>query len=147
MNKPITAKKGNRGFTLIELMIVVAIIAILAAVSYPSYRDSVMRSNRTEAKSALVDAAAAQEKWFFQQNQYTGTLSDIASATTSEGYYTLAVDQDACGDDGSCFRVVATATGSQAADTDCLVYTITQTGAKNAYTDSAGGTAATVDCW
>ena len=65
-------KKTQYGFTLIELMITVAIIAILAGIAYPSYLSQVRRSNRTEARTALLQAQVAQEKFFLQYNRYAG---------------------------------------------------------------------------
>ena len=63
-------KHLNRGFTLIEMMIVVAIVGILAAVAYPSYDEYVKRGNRTEGQAFLSDVAARQERYFSQNNAY-----------------------------------------------------------------------------
>lgn len=62
----------NQGFTLIEMMIVVAIIGILAAIAYPSYEEYVKSSRRAEAQSALMGLAAAMERHFTANNSYTG---------------------------------------------------------------------------
>ena len=62
------------GFTLIELMITVAVVGILAAIAYPSYQDSIRKSRRADAKSALLDAAHRQERFFTENNQYTNVL-------------------------------------------------------------------------
>ncbi|MQK16898.1 prepilin-type N-terminal cleavage/methylation domain-containing protein, partial [Escherichia coli] len=64
MKRPKT--KAQRGFTLIELMVAVAIISILAAIAYPSYREYVNRGNRSEGQALLSDAAAAQERYYAQ---------------------------------------------------------------------------------
>jgi type IV pilus assembly protein PilE len=73
----ISAKSGRRrnelGFTLVELMIVVVVIGVLAAVAIPSYRSSVMKSNRAAAKTALLDLAAREEKYYSLNNNYSGT--------------------------------------------------------------------------
>lgn len=63
----------SKGFTLIELMIAVAVVGILAAIAYPSYQDSVRKSRRADAKSALLDAAH-ERTVFTENNQYTATL-------------------------------------------------------------------------
>lgn len=76
--------RRNPGFTLIELLIVVAVIAILAALGYPSYQDSVRKSARTEAKSALTSAAAAMERVKAVSMSYAGaTIGNGASDTIS----------------------------------------------------------------
>jgi type IV pilus assembly protein PilE len=131
-------RKKMRGMTLIELVIVVAIIALLATIAVPSYRQFVLRSHRVEAKAALLNLAAAQEKFYLQNNTYTDALTDAPpdglglTATTEKGYYTVAID-DA---DADSFTATATATGGQAADSDCATFTIDQAGARTATSDS-----------
>ncbi|MDR3481186.1 MAG: type IV pilin protein [Burkholderiaceae bacterium] len=66
-----------RGFTLIELMVVVAIIAILAAIAIPSYTSSVQKSRRSAAKTALLDLATREEKFYSLNNAYSSTPSDL----------------------------------------------------------------------
>ena len=135
-------KPKSAGMTLIELMIVVAIVALLASIAVPSYRQYVLRANRTEATTALLQLAAAQEKFYLQNNTYaTNDLIDDAppaglglSATTARGYYTLAIG----GGDAAGFTATATATGSQAIDSTCASFTINQSGAKSATSS---------DCW
>jgi type IV pilus assembly protein PilE len=61
---------NSRGVTLIELMIVIIVVAVLASIAIPSYRQYVLRSHRTEAKAALMNVAAAQEKFYLQNNTY-----------------------------------------------------------------------------
>ena len=105
-----------RGVTLIELVVVVAIVALLATIAIPSYRQFVLRSHRAEAKSALLDLAAAQEKCDLKNNTYTDAIDDAPPdglgllATTEGGYYTIAVD-DA---DADSFTATATAAAGQA---------------------------------
>jgi type IV pilus assembly protein PilE len=69
--------KKIRGFTLIELMIVVAVIAILAIIAYPSYRDSVRKARRVDAKSALTDIAQMQETFFARNGSYTDDMQNL----------------------------------------------------------------------
>ena len=131
----------SRGMTLIELMIVIVIVAILASIAVPSYRQYVLRSHRTEAKAALMNVAAAQEKFYLQNNTYTDNLSDAPPTglgipgTTEHGYYTVAIE---AGADETAFTVTATPTGGQAADTRCASFSIDQAGVK---------TATNTDCW
>lgn len=135
-------KPKSAGMTLIELMIVVAIVALLAAIAVPSYRQYVLRANRTEATTALLQLAAAQEKFYLQNNTYAGNaLIDDAppaglglSATTAGGRYTVAITAA----NAAAFSATATAAGAQAADTTCATFTITQAGAR---------TATSANCW
>jgi len=134
-------RRTSRGMTLIELMIVIVIVAVLASIAVPSYRQYVLRSHRTEAKAALMNVAAAQEKFYLQNNTYTDNLSDAPPTglgipgTTEHGYYTIAID---AGADATAFAVTATPAGGQAADTHCASFSIDQAGVKTATND---------DCW
>lgn len=137
----------SKGFTLIEVMITVALVAILAAIAFPSFRDQLIRSHRSDAQIALVKAAAAQERWFTENNSYTNSVGNVGGANSPEGYYTLAVAIP--GDTGCtvgarfyCFEVTATPTtlGGQDADTACATLTIDHKGQK---TSTGGGTR----CW
>lgn len=73
-------RRGNSGFTLIEVMIVVVIIGILAAIAYPSYIDSVRKGKRAEARAAVMNLLQQQERYFTQNNTY---LEVALGATTS----------------------------------------------------------------
>jgi len=77
----------NQGFTLIEMMIVVAIIGILAAIAYPSYEEYVKSSRRAEAQSALMGLAAAMERHFTANNSYTGAGASGANNGAPDIYY------------------------------------------------------------
>ena len=84
--------KKDFGFTLIELMIVVAIIAIIAAIAIPAYSDYVTRARRADGKTALIAIQLAQEKFRANNPAYTATMASLPAATTSpKGYYTLSV--------------------------------------------------------
>lgn len=130
-------KQPQHGVTLVELMIVVAVISILAAIAYPSYRNQILRSHRAEAKAALLQVQVAQEKWFLQVNQY-GTLINLGLSTgtnylTPNGYYQISFSSQTA----SAFTAQAVPQGGQASDT-CGTYTISETGNR---------TPTTSDCW
>ncbi|MGD9841592.1 MAG: type IV pilin protein [Steroidobacteraceae bacterium] len=127
-------RSKQHGFTLIELMIVVAIVAILAAIAYPSYRNQVMRSHRSEGKAALLQIQVAQEKYYLQNNTY-GTLAQLGPTSlglkstgfTTNSYYAITLS----GISATGYTATASgATTSQAGDTGCVTLTINNTGAR-----------------
>ena len=75
-------RRQMSGVTLIELMIVVVIVAILAAVSYPNYREFTARAKRNEAKAALLQIATNQERFYLQNNTFTKDLTTLGFSTT-----------------------------------------------------------------
>jgi type IV pilus assembly protein PilE len=141
--------RSAAGFTLIELMIVVAVISILAAVAYPSYQESVRKSKRTEARALLVDAAARQERYYADNNTYTATVTSgglgYSSATSATGIYSLSivVTPASCSTACTGYTLTATAAGAQAADAACATLTLTSAGTKG-YTGTAS---AYTTCW
>ena len=128
------------GFTLIELMIVVAVIGVLAFIVLPSYQDSVRKARRTDARGALTTVAQLMERYYTQNNTYaTATLgtgaTDLYKAVSENGYYTLTLARTA-----STFTITATATGTQAVDSACPSYTLDQAGVR-------GPIATQATCW
>ena len=122
-------RSSSRGFTLIELMIVVAVIGILAAVAYPSYQDSVRKSRRADGKTALLQAVQVAERFFTRNNTYANAVADGPS---DEGHYNLTFVGDA-----NSFDITAAPAGAQASD-PCGNLTIDELNVK-------GG--AVADCW
>ena len=124
------------GFTLIELMIVVAVIGILAAIAYPSYVNYVRKSRRADAHAMLQAMQLAEEKWRLNHTTYTTTASDLTTVTTSEGgYYTLSFAAPSVGNTATGYKLTATpvAGKSQAGDSACATITIEQTTAGVTY--------------
>ncbi len=149
--------KKQQGFTLIELMIVVAIVAILAAIALPSYSQYVTKSNRADAKVALMKYAQMQESYFVQNMSYaqdlttgTGGLGLGATITSENDYYSITMAKVPAGCNGTnvtpCtgYTLTATRAGRQLTDDACKTFTIDQLGIRAA-TDSAD--AATTVCW
>lgn len=133
--------RQQRGFTLIEVMIVAAVVAILGMIAYPSYMDSVRKSRRAEAKSALSDLAARQEQFFNDNKTYADTTAKLNMATTTpSGYYNLQIAAGATGTLASSYLMTATATGIQMKDTKCATFTYASSGKKDS--TPAGNT-----CW
>jgi type IV pilus assembly protein PilE len=136
-------KLNQSGFTLVELMIVVAIIGILAAIAYPSYDDYVKRGNRTEGQALLSDASARQERYFAQNNAYITSNGDIAKLGLNNGNrsetnkYTLTVSK-VNGDGGY------TLTAEQGFnDAKCGNLTLDALGKK----DRTGSDKTVAECW
>lgn len=134
------------GFTLMEMMIAVAVMAILVTIAYPSYTQYVLKTRRTEALDALYSLQIAQEKWRATNPSY-GTLANLGiAATTPSGRYTLAVTLPAAPGNQTNYTATATAvngTGQEkdkAAGTSCAVLKVNQGGPVY---DPAGQT----KCW
>lgn len=132
------------GVTLMELLIVVAIMGILASVAYPSYVDHVVRSNRAEAQRELSRLASLQEQYYTDHRTYTTDMKSLgASASpyiTESGNYSIAgVIGSSGGVAGVTFKLTATAKGTQATeDSSCLTLSIDETGQQ---------TATSTTCW
>lgn len=119
--------KSDFGFTLIELMITVAIVALLATIAFPSYQDYVRRAARADAQADLLELAQWMERRFTAANSYAlpvGGLPFTQSPRTGAARYTIAA---AVGGGGGGFTLTATPQGGQAADA-CGNLTINQLG-------------------
>ena len=143
--RPGARKASLAGFTLIELMIVVALIAVLAAVALPSYQDSVRKARRADAKGALTYVAQLMERYNTEKNKYQGATlgnaaTDLYKATSENGYYTLALSTPPPVPPlEPTFLITATPAGKQSLD-PCGAYTLTNAGIR--------GAALAVDqCW
>jgi type IV pilus assembly protein PilE len=140
------------GFTLVELMIVLVIASILVAIALPAYKHEIEESRRTDAKTALLDLAAREQRYYSVQNGFTSSFGDLgyatagtspASVSVGSGYYTVTVTTAVANPPG--FLLTATATGAQTADTTCSTYTVDNTGQQLSY--DQGGAPSTASCW
>ena len=136
--------KSRSGFTLIELMITVAVVAILAAVALPSYRQYIIRANRSAAESFIMTVANKQEQYNLDARQYAdalGKLSSIPADVASNYNVEVKTDNTAV---PPTYYVKATPipSGSQAADVACGAVSVDQTGTK-----SIAGTGTVASCW
>jgi type IV pilus assembly protein PilE len=129
-----------KGFTLIELMIVVAIVGILATIAYPSYQEHLMKSRRSDAQALLLDLAARQERYYFDEAKYANKLTLLKysadTINTPEGYYSVTTSNTTTE-----FTATATPQGAQATD-KCGNLSIDQIGQK-----TRSGTAPLDRCW
>lgn len=149
---PSHENRSAQGITLLELIVVMAIIALLATIAYPSYVNQVRKSKRAVAKSALLDIANHEERFYFSNRAYSSNLKDdlnylddavcfdkehsqIACGGANTVYEVAAATSD-CGTD-PCFIITAVPKNDQANDT-CGTYTLNSSNAR---------TAATSDCW
>ena len=129
-----------RGFSLIELMIVVAVVAILSAVAYPSYQHYLLVSHRVEAKNMLLDAANRQETYFMDFNRYTSSAVALnIPENSASGFYHLVMEAA-----DNTYTLFATADGAQGPDGDCIIFSIDQDGVRKAYRLDNSANAA---CW
>ena len=118
------ARSLERGITLIELMVVVVIVGILASVAYPSYQDYVLRSKRTEAKALLAEIAGREERYFFDNNKYTSTFTDLGyasgGATSQSGLYSASFDATPpSGSYDTSYLIIATPVSGKHTDPKC----------------------------
>src|SRR5271166_5569074 len=138
------------GFTLIELMITVAIVAVLATIAAAAYSRQIQQSRRTDARNALMDLAGREEKLFSTTNAYSAAATDLGYVgvfpqAVGSGYYTvnvLAPDPAQGVATPTTFSITATAIGTQANDGAWLTLSVNQTGVQ---TSTGTGTVAT--CW
>ena len=137
------------GFTLVELLVTIVVAATLISIAVPTYMSQVRKSRRTEARTAVLDLATREERYYSVNNSYSQAAVDLGYGTDTgqiqnlvvgNGYYQVTVTSTAAIPPARAgFSVVATAIGAQAKDTSCLTFSVDQTGAQTS-------TPAT-DCW
>ncbi len=129
---------------MIELLIVVVIVGILAAIAYPSYRSQMLKSRRSDGQALLLDVATRQERFFSDNGRYADNTGLSLPAVTAAGYYAVTIDAPVVGtcELASCFIARATAQNGQEQD-KCGNLTLTSTGVKGI----TGTEVAAADCW
>lgn len=140
------AERSNKGFTLIEMMIVVALMGILAAIAYPSYQDSVRKTRRADAKAVLAELAQFMERTYTENNSFkpggnNPTLPHLESPIDgSQKYYDLSISAST----STSFTLQATPKGPQAGDG---VLTLSSTGVKWWDTNNSGSVDTGENSW
>lgn len=146
----------SRGFTLIELMVTVAIASILLTVATSAYKSQIRKSRRTEAKTALLDLAGREERLYATTSQYGNTQAQLGYGTSTSaftsvavgtGYYQVSITNVSATANPPTYTLTATpVTGKgQENDTQCASFTVDQTGTQSSL-DSSGNNS-TSTCW
>jgi len=148
----------QKGFTIVELLVVVGIIGVIAAIALPSYRNYITRAGRTDGQTWLMTVMQAQERFYSQNQTYTanlgvnglamtnprgGAVAANGSLTSEDGRYVISAAACANAAITNCVLLTATAQGQQAAtDTECGNLTLDSRGTKG-----EGGTGDVQSCW
>mgnify|MGYP000256277369 CR=1 FL=1 len=141
--KPVTGFRArqwsaSRGFTLIEVMIVIVIVGVLLAIAMPSYENSMQKGRRADAKSALLDIANQQEQFMLDQGTYTVDVEDLGFGAgpyvSEEEHYTVGIAACGTGTIANCYVLTATprAGSPQADDLRCTQFVLRSNGSKEA---------------
>jgi type IV pilus assembly protein PilE len=142
-------RRHAAGFTLMEIMVVVIVVGILAAIGLPSYQEAMQKGRRTDARESLMEAASRQEQYMLDRNVYTTDMTDLGfeddPMISEERHYSIdRVATDDCAiDTETCYALRATprADSPQSDDERCTSFTLESTGAQDAEGTDAD------NCW
>ena len=135
----------TRGFTLFELLVVLVVVGIIAAIALPAYRHHMLRVNRAEAMTLLLQLQSAEEAHYLRHDNYTAGIDAAPPAglgmpvSGASGNYTPAVSLAV---DGQSYIATATPVGGQASDLECLAFSIDARGRR-----AVAGAAGVRRCW
>lgn len=144
----------QNGFSLIELLIVISVVAIIMAIGIPGYRQYLMRANRADATAALLRISAAQERFYLQNGRYAATQQELEAAPpaglgtgkTERDFYVLQLQPNA---GGPAVGFIASATArlgkAQSDDTECWVFMVDELGQHTAFNQA--GDPNNQRCW
>jgi type IV pilus assembly protein PilE len=137
------AVQSERGFTLLELLVAIAIIGILAAIAIPAYTSYIQRASRSDAKTQLLEAAAFLQRSFSQNNQYPNALPGgfLQSPASGTAKYTIAIANPG---GAATYTLTATRAGTMTGD-ECGDLTLRHDGVRDVINASGGRTGN--DCW
>jgi type IV pilus assembly protein PilE len=137
------------GFTLTEVLVVMAIVGILAAVAYPAYLDQVRKGRRSDGQAMLNLVAARQEQYYLDNKSFTTDMTDLGlgadPADSPEGYYSVDAAAGSTGSIATSFALTATRAGAQTSDTLCGDLTLNSAAAKSAINHTSSDPLR--DCW
>jgi type IV pilus assembly protein PilE len=119
--------RAERGFTLIELMIVLVVVAILSAVALPAYNDQLRRSVRAQAQAFLTDSASRQQQYLVEKRTYASSVPALGMTAPASVSSAFVIAVAAASGPPPTFLITATASGDQAKDA-CAVMTIDNAG-------------------
>lgn len=141
----VSTRRKTQGFSLIELLIVIAIIGIIAAIALPSYTSYMTKTRRVDATSFLIEAAGEQFRFFSEYNRFGTTMAELgygngATEISDEGHYVVSIVSDT----PTSYVLTATpvAGGQQDGDAECTSFTLSSSDQKG-----ATGTLPAADCW
>ncbi|MEW6706159.1 MAG: type IV pilin protein [Pseudomonadota bacterium] len=142
------ARRNTSGFTLMELLIAMAVAAILASIAFPSFADAMRRARRAEAISTLLQLQLAQERWRSDHSRYSSQLGELGvPQASSSGLYRVAITEA----DEAGYTLTATAASLQAGDGPCRVLKLVQRGGRTTRSsvDATGTETTTLHnrCW